>query len=408
MKRRLPALLLALTLALGLTVPALAAGKEDKDDFVISGGMLWEYRGTGGHVTIPQGVTAICSGAFDQCTTLSSVTIPAGVTYIGIHAFRSCVSLSRVSFPSTLEEIDSGAFYGCIRLASVELPDSVVKLGERGSIFAGCTGLQRVTLGRGLTSLPHGTFHNCTSLLAVTIPDNVVSFTWPFTGCPNVTLYGSAGSPAQTYAAQMGLRFSAAGASGGGLDRFSDVSPKSPYAAGILWGVTYGITSGTSRTTFSPDAPCTAGQMLTFLWRVNGSPKANKADLFDTAIPEGYRQAVLWAYEASLVDDLTMNFYQTCTRRQAISWLWKLAGSPPAFPVDFKDVSEGGVDYIPACWAVNNGVMEEPADLRFSPNASCTRGQALTYLYQATKQSVPAPEAVGERLLVVDPGQVVR
>lgn len=406
MKRRLLAMLLALTLALGMAVPALAAG-EDRYDFVISNGMLWKYQGMGGEVTIPAGVTAIGSGAFDGCTAVTGVTIPEGVTYIGIRAFRNCVSLSKVLLPGTLEEIDSEAFSGCIRLAGVELPDSVTKLGDRGSIFSGCTALKYAVLSKGLTALPHGTFHNCTELLSVTVPESVTVFDWPFTGCPNVTLYGSAGSPVQTYAAQVGMRFSAGTAAVQGVANFTDVSPRSPYAAGILWGVTYGITSGTSAATFSPEAPCTAGQMLTFLWRANGSPKPNKADLFHTAIPESYKPAVLWAYQKALVEDLSMNFYQTCTRRQAIRWLWKLAGSPPAFSVSFKDLTPGSEDYYPACWAVNNGVMEMPANGRFAPDTPCVRGQALTYLYQATRKDVPAQEQVGEWPLAVDPNQIV-
>lgn len=407
MKRRFPALLLTLILALGLAVPARAAGEADPHDFVVTGSILWQYRGKGGEVTIPQGITAVGSGAFDQCTTLSSVVIPEGVTYIGINAFRDCISLTRVSFPSTLEEIDSGAFTGCIRLTGVDLPDSVTKLGDRGRNFAGCTALKHVTLSRGLTSLPYAAFANCTELLSVTVPDSVATFNWPFTGCPKVTLCGREGSPVQLYASEIGLPFSTSGAAAGGVAHFTDVSPASPYAAAILWGVSYGITAGTSATTFSPDAPCTAGQMLTFLWRINGSPKANKADLFDIAIPEGYKQAVLWAYEKALVGDLSMNFHQTCTRRQAISWLWKLAGSPPAFPTAFQDLTQGSEDYIPACWAVNNGVLEKDAGGRFSPDAPCTRGQALTYLYQATGKSVPGPEILGERPLAVDPGQIV-
>lgn len=382
MKKRLLALLLALVLCLGLAVPALASA-PDENGFVVAGGILTEYRGPGGHVVIPGNVKKIGYAAFDQCAALSSVVIPRGVTYIGINAFRDCTALSKVSFPDTLTEIDSAAFSGCTSLTTLDLPDSVTVLGERGGIFAGCTNLKRVTLGTGLTKLPYASFGDCTNLLSIDIPSNVVAFSWPFLGCPRVTIHGAAGSRAEAYAAESGIPFSASGSTGATVAHFADVPAGSPYAAAILWGVKWDVTVGQTPTAFAPDAPCTLGQLLTFLWRLNGSPKSNEANHFTDPIPNSYLPAAIWAYEMGLVCGPTLNADAPCTRRTVITCLWKLAGSPASFSVPFTDIPQGSEDFMAASWAVTTRVADSGPDYRFSPDAVCSRGQALTYLYRA-------------------------
>lgn len=400
MKRRLLALVLALTLCLGLVPPALAAA-PDEDGFIISDGILLEYRGPGGDVVIPKGVHTIGSGAFDERTAVRSVVIPAGVTYIGIRSFRNCTALSRVEFPNTLTEIDSEAFLGCISLTEVKLPDSVTLLGERGSIFYGCTNLKRVSLGTGLFKLPHQTFGNCANLISITIPANVQAFTWPFAGCPNVVIHGAAGSRAQAYAAEVGIPFSADLAGGAAVARFTDVPPDSPYAAGILWAVEYGITTGKTATTFGPNETCTLGQLLTFLWRASGSPKSNEANHFTDPIPPAYLMAAKWAYEMGLVTGPTLGANTPCTRQMVIIYLWKMAKSPAAFSVPFTDIPRGSQAHMAASWAVTTGVADNGPNYRFSPETPCSRGQALAYLYRATKRGIPAPPLPGERDLVI-------
>lgn len=400
MKKRLLALLTALTLCLGLAAPVLAAA-PDPNDFVISDGILLEYRGSGGHVVIPSGVRAIGGGAFDEGTAVSSVVIPSGVTYIGIQAFRNCIALSRVEFPDTLEEIDSKAFLGCISLTEVRLPNSVKLLGERGSIFYGCTNLKRASVGTGIAKLPHGIFGNCPSLTSVTIPSNVQEFNWPFVDSPNVVIHGAAGSRAQAYAAEVGVPFSTDLASAATVSQFSDVPPTSPYAAAILWAVEYGITTGKTPGTFAPNETCTVGQMLTFLWRANGSPKSKEANPFTDFIPANYRLAAVWAYEKGLVSGPVLEANTPCTRQTAISYLWKLAGSPASFFVPFTDIPADSETHMASSWAVTNNVADNGPNNRFSPNTLCTRGQALTYLYRATKKGIPAPPVAGKQDLVI-------
>lgn len=400
MKRRLPALVLALILCLSLASPALAAA-PDENGFIISNGILLEYRGPGGDVVIPSGVHTVGSGAFDERTAVRSVVIPSGVTYIGIRAFRNCTALSRVEFPDTLTEIDAEAFLGCISLTEVTLPDSVTLLGERGSIFYGCTNLKRVTLGKGLAKLPHHTFGNCANLISISVPSNVQAFTWPFAGCPNVVIHGAAGSRAQAYAEEVGLPFSSDLTGGAVVARFTDVPSTSPYAAGILWAVEYGITTGKTATTFAPNETCTLGQLLTFLWRASGSPKSNEANHFTDPIPKPYQMAAKWAYEMGLVTGPVLGADTPCTRQTVIICLWKMAKSPAAFSVPFTDIPKGSQAHMAASWAVTTHVADNGANYRFSPEAPCSRGEALTYLYRATKRGIPAPPLPGERDLVI-------
>ena len=382
MKKRWMAFLLAFALCLSLTVPVLAA-VPDADGFIIdSDGILIGYSGPGGEITVPSSVTKIGYGAFDQCKTLRSVVIPEGVTYIGIYAFRDCAALSKITFPNTLEEIDSFAFSGCISLTSVDLPDSVTALGANGNNFAGCVNLKQVTIGSGLTRIPFAAFAGCTSLVSAVIPPNVSEFSWAFPDCPSLTIYGAAGSRAQAYAAESGIPFSADFGSASTVSHFTDVPLSSPYAAAILWAVNWKLTNGKTATLFAPDETCTRGQFLTFLWRLSGSPRSNAVPFFTDPIPGVYREAVRWAYEAWLVDGSTLGANEPCTRQFAVSCLWKLAGRPAAFPAAFQDLSPGSDDFIAASWAVTGNVADKLGN-SFSPGRSCTRGEALTYIYRA-------------------------
>lgn len=387
MKRTWTALLLALALCLHLAVPALAA-TPDKDGFIIDAeGVLTKYTGSGGQIVLPAGVRKIGYGAFDRCSTLSSVVIPSGVTYIGTNAFRNCIALTRVTFPDTLTEIDGGAFSGCISLTAVDLPDSVTSLGEQGCNFFGCTNLKRVTIGRGLTKLPYTAFGKCTSLLSAVVPENVTSFSWAFQDCPNLTIHGAAGSRAEAYAAESGIPFAADLGAAATVSRFTDVPASSPYAAAILWAVENEITAGITPTRFGPEEPCTRGQFLTFLWRAHGSPRSNEATHFVDPIPESYKMAVRWAYGMGLVSGSTFGANESCTRSMAITWLWQLAGNPAAFPESFQDLPRGSDEFMAASWAVTTNVADKLGD-GFSPGRLCTRGEALTYLYRATKKPI--------------------
>lgn len=160
-----------------------------EDDYVVSGGVLTEYKGSGGSVTVPSKigssvVTAIGRGAFSGNTSLISVSLPVGVKKIGQEAFADCTALTSVSLPSTLESVGAGAFYGCSSLGSVNIPSGVTSLGDDA-------------------------FYGCSSLKTVTIPDSVTSIgDGAFDGCDGVTVKCSKNSAAYEYAVANGINVS--------------------------------------------------------------------------------------------------------------------------------------------------------------------------------------------------------
>lgn len=166
------------------------------NDFEIKDGVLINYHGKGGAVTIPSGVTEIGDSAFRECTSLTSVTIPDSVTRIGSMAFYGCTGLTSVTIPNSVTSIERYVFSGCTGLTSVTIPDSVTSIEQ--AAFAHCTGLTSVTFGSGLRMIgPHtaanyyaleGTFEGCTGLTNVVIPDGVTLIGFcTFEGCTGLT-----------------------------------------------------------------------------------------------------------------------------------------------------------------------------------------------------------------------------
>lgn len=165
------------------------------------------------------------------------------------------------------------------------------------------------------------------------------------------------------------------------VSSFTDVKPGDYFAEPVAWAVEKGITAGTSATTFSPNVTCTQGQILTFLWRANGEPKPAGT----VSGTQYYATASQWANEQNLTDNFSAETY--CTRSMVVTYLWKLAGSPKSDTLDFSDVP-ANADYAQAvAWAVESGVTAGTGVATFSPDAICTRGQIVTFLYRAFAQS---------------------
>ena len=173
---------------------------------------------------------------------------------------------------------------------------------------------------------------------------------------------------------------------------FSDVKSNAYYAKPVAWAVENEITNGTSPTTFSPDATCTRGQVVTFLWRAAGSEKPTSSespfvDVKSTKAAPFYYDAVLWAVENKITSGTSKTTFSPndgCTRGQVVTFLWRAAGSPePKNKTNpFKDVKEGSFYYKAVLWAVENEITKGTSSTTFAPEATCTRGQIVTFLYR--------------------------
>lgn len=160
---------------------------------------------------------------------------------------------------------------------------------------------------------------------------------------------------------------------------FKDVPEGMYYYEPVLWALEEDITSGTSATTFGPNDSCSRGQIITFLWRAAGSPEPYGGG-YCTDVPEGmyYTKAVNWAYEESMFDGEQFRPNAPCTRLMAVEFMWKYAGYPEAPMANFTDAFSSAVD-----WALDVGVTSGTSATTFSPNMNCSRGQIVTFLYNA-------------------------
>ena len=169
---------------------------------------------------------------------------------------------------------------------------------------------------------------------------------------------------------------------------FVDVKTGDYFYDAVLWAVGKGITNGTSAETFSPEAPCTRAQIVTFLWRAAGSPVVNYAmDLSDVAGDVYYAEAVRWALSEGITtgtSDHTFSPDAVCTREQAVTFLWRAAGSPAVSGESaFEDVGADAYYARAVAWAAQNGVTNGISQALFGTGSDCTRAQIVTFLYRA-------------------------
>ena len=170
---------------------------------------------------------------------------------------------------------------------------------------------------------------------------------------------------------------------------FVDVATGSYYEDAVDWAVENGITQGTDDTHFSPDGICTRAQAVTFLWRAAGSPKPETRAMPFTDVPVGsyYYDAVLWAVENGITkgtSDTTFSPNATCSRAQIVAFLWRSQKSPAVGSLNpFTDVSANAYYTDAVLWAVEENITKGTTATMFSPDADCSRAQIVTLLYRA-------------------------
>ena len=172
---------------------------------------------------------------------------------------------------------------------------------------------------------------------------------------------------------------------------FTDVPSGAYYEDAVIWAVKKGITSGTSATTFNPDGSCTRAQAVTFLWRAAGSPEPKSAAMPFTDVPAGsyFEKAVLWAVENGITkgtSDTTFSPDASCTRAQIVTFLWRAGGSPAVSGNSaFSDVAADAYYAAAVAWAEKNGVTGGIGGGLFGSDNTCTRAQIVTFLHRTMK-----------------------
>ena len=172
---------------------------------------------------------------------------------------------------------------------------------------------------------------------------------------------------------------------------FTDVPATAYYADPVRWALDNEVTTGTSPTTFSPEAGCTRAQVVTFLWRAVGCPEPvlEENPFTDVAPGSYYYDAVLWAVENGITNGTSETAFspnRTCTRAQIITFLWRADGAVPWYVEQgdfFTDVPEEAYYYSAVVWALVYDVTTGTSETTFSPDRTCTRGQVVTFLCRA-------------------------
>ena len=170
---------------------------------------------------------------------------------------------------------------------------------------------------------------------------------------------------------------------------FADVSTDAYYYEAVKWAAKKGITGGTGDGTFNPNGACTRAHIVTFLWRAAGSPEPKSTVSFaDVPADSYYAKAVAWAVENGITlgtGDGTFSPNATCTRAQSVTFLYRALGTAPTTVNGFTDVTADAFYADAVAWAVESGVTNGTSASTFSPNNGCTRAQIVTFLYRTMK-----------------------
>ena len=172
------------------------------------------------------------------------------------------------------------------------------------------------------------------------------------------------------------------------LNFFYDVPNDAYFYEAVKWAVKNGITTGVGNDLFAPEQPCTRAQIVTFLWRAAGSPepKGTAAGMTDVVSGSYYEKAVAWAIENGITTGTTATTFSpdaTCTRDQSVTFLYRALKGSASGSTNFTDVASDAFYADAVNWAVANNVTNGTSATTFSPNSDCTRAEIVTFLYRA-------------------------
>ena len=312
-----------------------------------------------------------------DCMTVTGGAVTGTGHYSGVHARQLLVSAGSVTGVGTGL---GGEFDSCDGVFTEVLKLSGGSVTGRGSA-AGITAerMIRFTEGTSVVSPSGGS-----------VPSERV----------NIDVWGGANDPYLTYTVLDSQRVIAKSATlGVPAPVFSDVPASQYYAVPVAWANAMDITNGTGPNAFSPNAVCTRGQVVTFLWRAAGSPAPRyEANAFADVAPSDYFYApVLWAVQNGITNGTDAAHFspgEPCTRGHVVTFLYRFEHSPDVSGANpFTDVRASDYFCSPVLWAVSRGVTNGVTATQFGPANGCTRGQVVTFLYRDLHR-VPTPETL--------------
>ena len=274
------------------------------------------------------------------------------------------------------------------RIQTVIIDDGVSNIGE--SAFQWCNRLTSVAIPDSVTSIGGKSFFYCTSLTDVYYGGSESQWKQIETPIVKVPSLSEVASAVPLMFAT--IHYNSTGPTSTepetpSIPAFTDVPANAYYADAVAWAVVNGITSGTGSGTFSPESNCTRAQIVTFLWRAADSPTVNASNPFkDVAESDYYYNAVLWAVQNGITSGTSTTTFSpndTCTRAQAVTFLYRAKNSPTVSGSNsFTDLTSGAYYINAVQWAVNTGVTSGTSSTTFSPDQTCTRAQIVTFLYR--------------------------
>ena len=349
--------------------------------------------------------------AFFECSALEEFYCPYGMKLIDLGTFQGCSSLKCISIPSTVTMIDMNAFRDCSALADIQFRGTKtqwnkIQIGEYNDGLENYfltihykDETQTVKLDR--SSLNLLAKDGSTTLIATVSPAGAYPGVRWTSSDPSVATVSPKGEVTALFYGKTTITVetlsSGSKATCAVKVDFLDVPNTHTYYNAVCWGADKGITSGYRETgTFGVNDNCTRGQFMMFLWRAAGKPApkvTNKAYFDDVPKTHTFFKAVQWAYEKEITKGKSSTLFgvnDTCTRGEAMVFLWRSKGKPApkaGVSVKFTDMPSNATFQKAIKWGasykITNGYDNGNGTRRFEPDAYCTRGHIMFFLYKA-------------------------
>ena len=339
---------------------------------------------------------------------------PGGVTVIGAYAFDSCIALKKMTISAGVTSIGSNAFIGCASLESVTIPNTVTKLASYA--FYGCSVLKSITIPGSVAHIGESSFGNCTSLTSVTIQSGAASIDgYAFYGCkaltsltiPNtLTSIGVYAFVDCTALMSVVIPSSVTdiGTHALGWKNSDNQTSQTPIKDGGHQAPIQGFTIYG----YSESAAETYAKKLSHIDYFVFVPLDPSSGFCDVSTTAYYYQPMLWALENGITNGtsaVTFSPKKTCTRGQVVSFLWNAMGKPEPDTSDnpFVDVKPSKYYYKAVLWAYQTGVTKGADDTHFNPSGKCNRAQVVSFLWNTMGK--PEPTGTDNPFLDVKPGK---